>query len=477
MRRVETYVGQQVYEWLFSADAQNTMTAIAKVCSALFGTSGIVNGLACGATSPASMAVQIGAGEVYQMAALEATACGTLPANTSSTILKQGIQLGTYTTTAFAAPTTTGQSINYLIEAQYQDSDISLDPTTGNTNVVLQFYNAANPTTPWSGPANSGATSNTFRDGIVAYQIKSGGAATTGTQATPSPDTGWIGLWVVTIAYGQTTITSASIAPYNGSPVLASPILTQVQQSPSVVGSMRNLTMSVTTASASASLSADEIVVESALGGNTYKLASFAKVINLATTGAGGMDTGSAPTSGFVAIYAIYNPTTATAALLATNATSAAQPNVYGGANMPSGYTASALVTVVPTNSSSQFVATFVQDRKVSINQVQVLSQGFTAASAVTSLSIAGAVPKNAKRVGGSLSQSTSTAANFVWLFFASTVGIGEQQYSVNTTGGGGNLFAYSGLDLSTAQTLVYQVQTISAGTGTAVLFVSSYEI
>jgi hypothetical protein len=248
-----------------------------------------------------------------------------------------------------------------------------------------------------------------------------------------------------------------------------------------VVGSVRSLSMNVATASATATLTADQIVVASALNGSTYILPSFSKTINLATvgvnSGVGGMDTGTAPVSGFVALYAIYNPTTQASALLAANATSAIAPNVYGGANMPSGYTASALVTVVPTNSSSQFVATFVQDRKVSINQVQILSQGFTAASAVTSLSIAGAVPKNAKRVGGSLSQSTSTAANFVWLFFASTVGIGEQQYSVNTTGGGGNLFAYSGLDLSTAQTLVYQVQTISAGTGTAVLFVSSYEI
>jgi hypothetical protein len=228
MRRVETYVGQQVYEWLFSVDAQNTMTSIAKVCAALFGTGGTVNGLACTATGPASMAVQIGAGEIYQMEALEATTCGTLPANTTNTILKQGIQLGTYTTSTFAVPGTSGQSINYLIEAQYQDSDISLDPTSGASPVVLQFYNAANPTTPWSGPSNSGSTSNTFRDGIIAYQIKAGTAATTGTQVTPSPDTGWIGLWVITVAYGATSLTSANIAQYTGSPVLPTGILQSI---------------------------------------------------------------------------------------------------------------------------------------------------------------------------------------------------------------------------------------------------------
>jgi len=113
------------------------MIALAKVCAAAFGTNTFANGLPCTPTTPAGMTLQIGAGEIYQMEPIEATACGTLPQNTASSILKQGIQLGTYTTATFAAPGTTGQSINYLIEAQYQDSDISLDPTTGNTSVVL----------------------------------------------------------------------------------------------------------------------------------------------------------------------------------------------------------------------------------------------------------------------------------------------------------------------------------------------------
>jgi hypothetical protein len=204
------------------------MTAIAKVCAAMFGTGVTVNGLTCTATSPAGMTVQIGPGELYQMANLENTVAGTLPQDTTHQILKQGIQLGTYTTAAFAAPSTSGQSINYLIEAQYQDFDLSLDPTTGNTPVVLQFYDAANPTQPWSGPNNSGATSNTFRDGVVAYQIKAGVAATTGSQVTPTPDTGWTGLWVVTVAYGQTQITNSSIAQYTGAPVLPSGLLQSI---------------------------------------------------------------------------------------------------------------------------------------------------------------------------------------------------------------------------------------------------------
>ena len=231
MRRVETYVGQQVYEWLFSSQAQLTMVGLSKLSAAMLGTSGTVNGLPCTPTSPATMTVQIGAGEIYQMADLEATACGTLPANTTNTILKQGIQLGTSTTTAFAAPTTSGQSINYLIEVQYQDSDISLDPTTGNSPIVELFYNSVNPQAPWSGPNDSGATSNTFRDGIVAYQIKAGASATTGSQVTPTPDAGWIGLWVVSVPFGATTLTSSNIAQYTGAPVLPNGLLQSIQTS------------------------------------------------------------------------------------------------------------------------------------------------------------------------------------------------------------------------------------------------------
>ena len=64
------------------------------------------------------------------------------------------------------------------------------------------------------------------------------------------------------------------------------------------------------------------------------------------------MDTGAVPASRFFGLYAIYNPVTGASALLAVNATSVLLPNVYGGASMPAGYTASALVSVWPTTAS-----------------------------------------------------------------------------------------------------------------------------
>jgi hypothetical protein len=69
-----------------------------------------------------------------------------------------------------------------------------------------------------------------------------------------------------------------------------------------VIAAARSLAMSVAAASATATLTADEIVVGAALGGQKYIIGAFSKAINLASTGAGGMDTGTAPVSGFVAL-------------------------------------------------------------------------------------------------------------------------------------------------------------------------------
>lgn len=76
--------------------------------------------------------------------------------------MKQGIQLDALLLTCAPLPTT-GQSINYLIQAIFAEQDTSVDPTNESTPVVLQFDNAGNPAQPWSRPNNSGQASSTFR--------------------------------------------------------------------------------------------------------------------------------------------------------------------------------------------------------------------------------------------------------------------------------------------------------------------------
>ncbi|MBM5648256.1 phage tail protein [Burkholderia pseudomallei] len=233
--------------------------------------------------------------------------------------------------------------------------------------------------------------------------------------------------------------------------------------------------MNVAAASSSATFTADEIVVETALGGGFYRLASFSKTINLATTGAGGMDTGSAPVSGYVALYAIYNPTTGASALLARNATSAVQGSVYGGANMPTGYTASALVSVWPTNGSGQFITGVQVDRVISIPFVTVLTSSTTQASP-TALSISSAVPPNARRVSGTISvSSTSSTPNSSLSVYAASTSVGIQGLNNSVSASGGISTNYKDLPITVSQTLYYTA-TSSAGTPTFTISVASYD-
>ncbi len=231
-------------------------------------------------------------------------------------------------------------------------------------------------------------------------------------------------------------------------------------QTGAVVGAVRNGKMSVTAATASATFTADEIIVESSLGGAPIRLASFNKTINLATIGAGGMDTGAAPTSGYVALYAIYNPTTQTAALLAVNATSSAAPNIYGGANMPAGYAASALVSVWPTNSSGQFIAAYQDERTVYFAPTSVLANGTQ--TTYTSFSIAAAVPPNGKTWGGSLAINVTTSTTLVTQLSVAGSGASGGSIGAKTFQAPGNANALgsttpvSGVPVITQQTAYY---------------------
>ena len=222
MDRVIVYPGQIPLETDVLRTNKYGMLAVAKLAAAMLGTSTIVNGLACVPTSPASLQVNVNPGEMYSLVNVDATAYSSLAADTTHSILKQGISLDAVTLSC-PAPATGGQSINYLIQATYQDSDTD--------NTTLPYYNASNPSQAWSGPNNSGTPQSTTRKGAVVISAKAGTAATTGTQTTPAPDSGYTGLWVVTVANGQSTITSANITQATNAPILPADLLHAIQQS------------------------------------------------------------------------------------------------------------------------------------------------------------------------------------------------------------------------------------------------------
>jgi hypothetical protein len=211
MDRLTNYFGQVPLETDLLHTNQNTMVAIAKLAGGVLGLTTAINGLTVTPTGPASLNVLLNEGEIYEMEDLEATSWSSLPADTADTILKQGILLEA-ATIGITPPTTTGFSQVFLVEVQYQDED------TGA--VVLPFFNAAIPAQPFAGPGNSGSASNTVRKGIVAFQVKAGTAAATGSQVAPTPDAGWTGIFNVTVANGATTITSGNIVQVPSAPFI-----------------------------------------------------------------------------------------------------------------------------------------------------------------------------------------------------------------------------------------------------------------
>ncbi|OYV29870.1 MAG: hypothetical protein B7Z81_14770, partial [Acidocella sp. 20-61-6] len=182
---------------------RNSMVGIAALTAATLGSAIVVDGLACTPTSPASLTVNVGPGSITQLSPLDATGYGSLAADVAGQIVKTGINLKA-TGFSLTAPANSGQAINYLIEAAFSEVD--------SNAVVLPYVNAANPGLPYSGPDNAGTAQNTQRIQRVQLQLKPGIAAPAGVQTTPLVDTGWVGLYVITVNYGQSVITSAQIS-------------------------------------------------------------------------------------------------------------------------------------------------------------------------------------------------------------------------------------------------------------------------
>jgi hypothetical protein len=148
MKRQIVYSGAIPLETDLLNTNRNVMIGLGKLASATLGSTTQVTGFACTPTSPASLQINIGAGEIYSMQNVDGTAYSSLAADTTHQILKQGILLDGLALTC-AAPTTAGQSINYLVQAAFAETDSS--------SVVLPYYNASNPSQAYSGPNNNGS--------------------------------------------------------------------------------------------------------------------------------------------------------------------------------------------------------------------------------------------------------------------------------------------------------------------------------
>jgi hypothetical protein len=211
MNRNIVYPGAIPLDTDILAINRNTMIALGFLMRATLGSGTVVDGLACTPTLPASMSVQVMPGSLVQLSVVDAMPYGSLAADTSDPVLKMGINIAPQYF-QLQSPVNSGYSVNYLIEACLQESDQDL--------VVLPYYNAANPSQPYSGPTNSGLPQATLRSQSVQLQLKSGVPSSAGTQLTPATDQGWVGLYVITVSYGQTTIVPGNISTLPTAPFI-----------------------------------------------------------------------------------------------------------------------------------------------------------------------------------------------------------------------------------------------------------------
>jgi hypothetical protein len=182
---------------------RNTMVALGFMMRAVLGTQAAVDGLVCAPTFPPSMSVQVGPGSLTQLSVVDTSPYGSLTDNNNDPLVKMGINI-TSQNIELQSPTGSGSSVNFLIQATLQESD--------QNPVVLPYYNATNPGQPYSGPTNSGLPQATSRTQTVLLMLKTGVPSTTGTQLTPVVDQGAIGLYVITLSYGQTTVLANNIS-------------------------------------------------------------------------------------------------------------------------------------------------------------------------------------------------------------------------------------------------------------------------
>ena len=194
----------------------------------------------------------------------------------------------------------------------------------------------------------------------------------------------------------------------------------------SVLAPHMNLKADLSTAGASLTFTADQLTLGLSLTGRTVVISSFNQTNNLSTTGAGGKDTGTMTSPGYVAVYAIYNPSTLAVSTLATTATSALAPTIYGGANMPSGYTYSRLISVWALSANNTYQIGYQKGKQIWIPEVPFSFDFATGASWSNTL-ISSAVPINAKKYSARVIQLTQS--NNLVYFTLSGVGaaIGSQ--------------------------------------------------
>ena len=188
---------------------RNTLIGLSALTKTVLGSSPVVDGLACSPSGP-GYAVAIGPGTLSTLQALDSMPFGSLPAEPAP-MLKTGVNLGS-STLQLGITADQGAVICWLIQASLEESD--------DQPLALQYWNASEPTIPFSGPGNSGAAQNTRRATKIKFSSKASSPVPVGTFAPPAADPGWVGLFGVTTWVGKPAITVEDIQTLPTAPIL-----------------------------------------------------------------------------------------------------------------------------------------------------------------------------------------------------------------------------------------------------------------
>lgn len=194
------------FDWLNGF--KDFMKGGARLAQALLGpTDTICFGLSAAAKSVPNLSINVQEGQIFQWATIDGSPYGSL-ATDSDFIYQSGFtpaQELVFSTANLAA----GQSMKAVVRARFVQVDAIRqgDPTNG----VLPYYSSSNPTLPLQGVNNNGQAQPTVRNGFCELSIAYGNPATTGSEVAPLPGTGYVGLYVITLTFGQTTITNGQI--------------------------------------------------------------------------------------------------------------------------------------------------------------------------------------------------------------------------------------------------------------------------
>ena len=192
-----------------------------------------------------------------------------------------------------------------------------------------------------------------------------------------------------------------------------------------------------------ADIDADAVLLKNT-GGAGFRAETVNLTVDITASGVNGLDTGSEASSTWYYLWVIYNGTTV-AGLLSISATAP---------TMPSGYTFKGLVGAVYNDSGSAFDKFHQVGVYVGIQQDNVLSSG--SATSWTSVSLATAVPANAKLISANVSQNQTTSGSEAHIAPSSDGVIGKFNMQIQGTSTSGEMYMEITMPLLIVQTIYY---------------------